>query len=60
MKMNGHNVVEDFDNISEVTTDKLIKLRDVAKDNVSEAWDVYREALDRHTQIEIEISKRLS
>lgn len=60
MKMNGHNVVEDFDNLSEVTTDKLIKLRDVSKDNVSEAWDVYREALDRHTQIEIEISKRLS
>ncbi len=58
MKMNGTNNVESFDDLSQVTDEKLLKLRDVAGDHLQETFSEYMAARDRSIDIQLELVKR--
>lgn len=52
-------VVESWDDLSNIPTDKLIKLRDVAADNMRELALSLEEERIMHISILMEISKRV-
>lgn len=58
MKMNGTNNVESFDDLGQVTDEKLLKLRDVAGDHLQETFAEYMAARDRSIDIQLELVKR--
>jgi hypothetical protein len=45
-----------YENLSEISLDKLIKLRDVALDDIKELFDEYQAMQQRLTEINIQIS----
>lgn len=57
MKTLGTNETGEI-SLQEVTNDKLIKLRDVARDHLQEYFKEYMEARDRVIQIQQEMIKR--
>ncbi len=58
MKTNGINDVEVFDDLTQVTDEKLLKLRDVAGDHLSETFAEYMSARDRSISIQLELERR--
>lgn len=58
MQMNGTNSVEVFDDLSQVTNEKLLKLRDVAGDHLQETFTEYMAARDRSIAIQLELVNR--
>lgn len=61
MKMTGTNegiVVKSWDDLSTISTDKLIKLRDVARDHLNETYNEYMDARNKSMAIQLELSKR--
>lgn len=50
--------VEDFSDLKGLTTEKLLKLRDVSYDNFLESQKTMRESWDRYDQILKEIEER--
>lgn len=58
MTMNGTSNVEVFDDLSKVTDEKLLKLRDVAGDHLQETFTEYMAARDRSIAIQLELQKR--
>lgn len=50
--------VEDFSDLSKVSTEKLLKLRDIARDNFVDADKAAEEAWDRFEEIVKEIKER--
>lgn len=50
--------VEDFTDLSKVSTEKLLKLRDVAYDNYMEAEDEATKAHERLSEIRKELKER--
>lgn len=57
MKTLGTNETGEI-SLQEVTNDKLIKLRDAARDHLQESFKEYMEARDRVIQIQQEMIKR--
>lgn len=51
-------VVDSWDDLSSISTDKLIKLRDVAADNMRELASSLEEERMHHVTILMELSKR--
>lgn len=58
MNTNGINNVEEFDDLSQVTDEKLLKLRDVAGDHLQDTFADYMAARDRSIAIQMELEKR--
>jgi hypothetical protein len=58
MQTNGTNNVEVFDDLSQVTDEKLLKLRDVAGDHLQETFTEYMAARDRSIAIQLELQNR--
>lgn len=58
MKMNGTNNVEQFLDLTVVTDEKLLKLRDVAGDHLQESFQEYMAARDRTISIQLELVNR--
>lgn len=52
-------MTKSYENLDEVSFDKLIKLRDVVKDNVDELYQEYEAQRTRYTLIQMAISKRM-
>lgn len=48
--------VKTYDNLYELSLDKLIKLRDIALDDVKELFDEYQAMRQRLTDINVQIS----
>ena len=58
MKTNGINDVENFDDLTKVSDEKLMKLRDVNGDHLQETFTEYMSARDRSIAIQLELIKR--
>lgn len=58
MQTNGINSVEEFDDVTQVSDEKLLKLRDVAGDHLQETFTEYMAARDRSIAIQLELQKR--
>lgn len=58
MLTNGTNNVEQFVDLTAVTDEKLLKLRDVAGDHLQETFKEYMEARDRSIAIQLELVNR--
>ena len=61
MKMTGNEtgeVVRSWEDLSNIPTDKLIKLRDVIKDHLKESYDEYMDARNKAIAIQTELSSR--
>lgn len=58
MQTNGINSVEEFDDVTQVSDEKLLKLRDVAGDHLQETFTEYMAARGRSIAIQLELQKR--
>lgn len=58
MKTSGINEVESWEDLSKVSNEKLVKLRDVARDNERETFSEYMDARQRTIDIQMELTKR--
>lgn len=58
MKMNGTYDVEHFVDLTAVTDEKLLKLRDVAGDHLQDTFTEYMAARDRSIAIQLELQNR--
>lgn len=58
MQTNGINNVEEFHDVTQVSDEKLLKLRDVAGDHLQETFTEYMAARDRSIAIQLELQKR--
>lgn len=58
MQTNGTYDVEHFVDLTAVTDEKLLKLRDVAGDHLQETFTEYMSARDRSIAIQLELQKR--
>lgn len=54
----GEQITMSYENIKEVPFDKLIKLRDVAKDNMSDLMVEAEQARQRFIDLQLEIQQR--
>lgn len=58
MKTNGINNVEVFDDLTQVSDEKLLKLRDVAGAYLHKTFKDYMEARDHTIAIQLELQTR--
>lgn len=58
MKTNGTYDVENFVDLTLVTDEKLLKLRDVAGDHLQDTFTEYMAARDRSIAIQLELQNR--
>jgi len=58
MQTNGTNNVEVFDNLTQVTDEKLLKLRDVAGAYLQKTFKDYQEAREHSIAIQLELQNR--
>lgn len=58
MKTNGTYDVESFVDLTAVTDEKLLKLRDVAGDHLQDTFTEYMAARDRSIAIQLELQSR--
>ena len=58
MKTNGTYDVEHFIDLTVVTDEKLLKLRDVAGDHLRDTFTEYMAARDRSIAIQLELQNR--
>ncbi|WNL63450.1 hypothetical protein [Citrobacter phage Tr1] len=62
MKTTGTNdegvVVQSWDDLSNISDDKLLKLRDINKDHLQETFAEYMDARNHSMNIHLELSKR--
>lgn len=58
MKTNGTYDVEHFVDLTAVTDEKLLKLRDVAGDHLQDTFAEYMAARDRSIAIQMELQSR--
>lgn len=58
MKTNGTYDVEHFVDLTVVTDEKLLKLRDVAGDHLRDTFTEYMAARDRSISIQLELQNR--
>ena len=58
MQTNGINSVESFDDLSKVSDEKLLKLRDVSREYLQETFADYQDARNRVIAIEMQLQTR--